>query len=354
MWLQTFKEVFFESVLQLLWRQWSALGVLGQSAYGGPSALDPEALLFSTMRFGRYDPRLFDAAIEWWLKNGEWLSITRLQRFQKELKPVEQRALAAATQAVILQKKAGKWKKLTMYEHPATLQAESLFLLPEGKPLPAVGGADETFLRFGLHRPRFDVRQVSEKVPLGPPANLRIRFRAFFGLSSRAEILLYLLTHDAAHPRRVAKQTHYAFASVSAALRQMNYSGLVSHQRRGREMEYQIDDAKWMRFLDIKRPAVWVNWKVVFDGLNEIWNCLEDLSDRHASESILGSEMRRCARKVNRHLLDSEIERSFSEKERRDTRDYLGVFQSDFSKLFRELDEDLVSARATSRSPTPK
>ncbi len=341
--LQRFRSTYLEALLQLLWRQWTTLGVFGQVRYAGPRPIDPEALIISTMQFGRYEPRLFDASMEWWMRNGEWLSSTRLKKLQKKLSPIERRALAATVEAVILERRPEKWKRL-LTEYDSDLEPRSpvpLFLLQNGEPLPQVGAPDSTFLRFGLERPAFEMRKIAENPRLDLPGNLRIRLRAFFGVSSRAEIALYLLTHESSHPRRVAGQTNYAFASVSSALRQMALSGLVSQRRQGRELEYSLDRQHWQRFFELPKNVSWANWSLVFESLHEIWECLENLKNSRAKESILGSEMRRCASKANALLRKSEVVATFSEDRNQDPEEYLQVLAVDMKRLFEILDAGL-------------
>ncbi len=223
---------------------------------------------------------------------------------------------------------------------------DPLFLLHDGKPLPQVGVPDPIFLRFGLLRPKVETRRMSENVPLDRPGNLRIRFRAFFGISSRAEIALYLLTHESCHPRLVARQTHYAFASISTGLRQMARSGLVSESRFGREVEYQIDRPSWQKFLKLSKSVPWLNWGLLFQVLHGVWDCLENMRDRKMTKSILGSELRRCVRKANTMLRDSELRFTFSGDELEDVEEYPEVFGKDIKRLFEALDIELIAIPA--------
>ena len=66
--LQSFKSQFNESLLRLLWSHWASLGVSGYGDVINP-VIDPEALILITATVGRYDPRLFDAMIEWIMEN---------------------------------------------------------------------------------------------------------------------------------------------------------------------------------------------------------------------------------------------------------------------------------------------
>ena len=73
-----------ESLLRLLWQQWSALGVAGQVSPNTRSIVDPEALLLVSTVFARHDARLFDEIFDWLLRNGEWVNALRLVRIQAE------------------------------------------------------------------------------------------------------------------------------------------------------------------------------------------------------------------------------------------------------------------------------
>ena len=55
---------FRKKILALLWRQWSALGIAGQTEKGAASLVDPEALLLCSLSLARYDARLFDEIID--------------------------------------------------------------------------------------------------------------------------------------------------------------------------------------------------------------------------------------------------------------------------------------------------
>jgi len=56
--LREFRESFLDKLLDLLWRQWTALGVSGHAEGDTPWVIDPEALLLATCTFGRFEPRL--------------------------------------------------------------------------------------------------------------------------------------------------------------------------------------------------------------------------------------------------------------------------------------------------------
>ncbi len=82
--LGEFKSAVLENLLELLWRQWSALGVSGSSRTQEKSVVDPEALLLLTLTVARYDVRLFDEVLEWVDVNGVFLNVHRLKNLLKQ------------------------------------------------------------------------------------------------------------------------------------------------------------------------------------------------------------------------------------------------------------------------------
>jgi hypothetical protein len=62
-----------ENVLDFLWRQWSALGIVGGARTEDVWAIDPEALLIFSLEMSRYEPRLFDEVLDWMVVNGKWI-----------------------------------------------------------------------------------------------------------------------------------------------------------------------------------------------------------------------------------------------------------------------------------------
>ena len=338
MWLSDFRSAYLEAVLSLLWRHWSTLGLMGQREGSDTWILDPEALVVATIQFGRYDPRLLDGAVQWWLENGKWLSSTRLQRLQKSLHPMERRIVSAIVDVVLSEQKSAKWKRLAEQGKQASpARQEALFLLADGKALPRVGPDDPVFLRHGFLRPRLVKRRIVRQVPMDKPGALRIKLRAFFGLTSRAEIALFLLTHERAHSRLVARHVQYAQSSVSTALREMAASGLISETSLGREVEYKINKPVWESFFNVPGELRWVTWFLVFRALREIWDCIESMQGRRATISVLGSEFLQCAQRIKRALHESEIGFTFTEARPGEFRNYAGIFAEDGKRLFERL-----------------
>ena len=61
--LSEFNKTVLEKLLDLLWRQWSAIGVSGYGGSEESKVIDPEALLLLTLTVARHDARLFDEVV---------------------------------------------------------------------------------------------------------------------------------------------------------------------------------------------------------------------------------------------------------------------------------------------------
>ena len=81
---QDFRDLFLENILNFLWRQWSALGVLGEARTKDPWIYDPEPMFLFTLEMGRYEPRLFDEVMDWLTVNGRWIDMQRLRGILRE------------------------------------------------------------------------------------------------------------------------------------------------------------------------------------------------------------------------------------------------------------------------------
>lgn len=339
MWLDDFREAFIAATLDLLWQHWTTLGVLGGGAEAHAWLLDPEALIAGTMRFGRYDPRLFDAVLDWLTVNGNWISSTRLQRMQKKMLLEDQRVLSAVAGVLIETVGSVKWKGLRSREvtEEDSGSPVPLFLRRDDMPLPRGRHEDQVFRGFGFVRPPWQRRELATPASARKPEALRIRLRGLFGITSRSEILLFLLTHPRAHPSLVARQVHYAQPPVAKAMAELATSGLIAERRIGREREYGLDTPAWLRFLSLDEIPRWANWALVFRSLGEICQGTRALQSKRLSPAILGSELWQRAQEAASLLHRSEVEFTFRGSPQGEPERYPGIFLRDMKHLFDRL-----------------
>jgi hypothetical protein len=174
--LTDFRDEFRDRVIDLLWRQWTTIGVSGHGEQWYGSLIDPEALLLLTCTVGRYDARLFDGMIEWMGCNGRYINVQRLKRIMatENFAGVQVlRAVAASTRDSV---SAAKWATMAVSSQAGT--QESLFFLKNGNPMPTVKEHDPLFKAHGLQRDVYKARGVAQAFRPEPASNLLLRLRA--------------------------------------------------------------------------------------------------------------------------------------------------------------------------------
>lgn len=252
-----------DAIVQLLWQQWTALGLAGQVSPAGKSVVDPEALLLFSTTFARHDARLFDEMADWLLQNGTWINVQRLTRLHREHELGDTHILGALAGHLIKVSAHAKWKALAKRKVEAK---EPRQLFPDSG---TAARPDPIFQAWGWLRPPLEKRSLSRPPRPNQPAALLLKLRALFGRQSRAEVLAWLLTHESGHPAQIARETAYFRGSIQNVLNELELSGHVFATREGREKHFVARKEDW-RFLltwDVSEtPAFppWVPWGVVF------------------------------------------------------------------------------------------
>ncbi len=259
-------------MVDLLWHQWSSIGVAGYPRPGDDWIIDPEALLLATTRFGRHDSRLMDESIDWLAKFGRRISLQRLQGLHRSWPGVADSRVLAAIAEVLGQRVAHrKWRAIAD-RAPVDSEPESLFLRSDGTPATHFGEAEPVFAKHGMLRGKLELRGMSQPPDPRARENLLFIMRALLGVNARAEIMAWLLTHDSGHPAAIARSTGYFSKSIQQILNELEESGQVISVRRGREKHFRIRAADWHFLLpppsDGQRAFPrWVDWMPLFAAI---------------------------------------------------------------------------------------
>ena len=331
--LREFRSEFLDQVLNLLWRQWTALGVSGYAEEGAAWTIDPEALVLATCCFGRYEPRLFDEALDCLRANGWVVNTQRIATLLRDEAWSGAAVLGAVAGFLSTGTEALKWRRLSRHLPPKE-GAEPLFHYKDGRPMPVVGEPERHFAAYGLQRGPLRLRGHSQPFRPLDPGNLVLQLRALCGVNVRAEIVAYLLTHETGHPAEIARAGYYHKRTIQDVLVEMNQSGVVELRQIGREKHYWIRAAEWKALL--QRPGElppWVCWPPFWSALEQIWLKLNDPQLEPLEPLMLSSVLRQIMVKVR-----PAIERAAFGKALSDDRQYLGesylpVFRSDIAKL---------------------
>lgn len=312
-----FRDIFLDHILSFLWRQWSAIGVLGEARAREQWAIDPEALLVFTLGIGRYDPRLFDEIVDWLVTNGHWIDMQRLRGILRKSSDETCRLMGAVSKILASQGQERKWNnlaKLCFRDIPE--EREPLFKIRYAKKhIEEIKGVpvDEIFSRYGFFRALLKPSGKSREVIPTAESNIRFMLRALFGVGSRAECILYLLTHEAGHPSEVAKAIGISVRGAQDALIELSKSGLVMTRIKGkRKIEYWLSQSQWWEFLskgsleEFRRP-VWIDWISLLNALLKVWIALLEIGDTK-SEYVKSSKLRDAMELVGNEFAQSGID----------------------------------------------
>jgi len=313
-----FRLFFLENVLDFLWRQWSSLGVAGGARQEDAWIIDPEALLIFSLKMSRFEPRLFDEILDWLRTNGKWIDIQRLRSLLRTNDEEAQRLVSSAAAFISLLPGSyqRKWRTLGLFKKAdLKTQIQSLFLTKDGKPFPKAQTKSQVFEDYGFQREAFALRKMSRPVSVNTPSNIRFLLRSLFGIGSRPECVLYLLTHEAGHPSEVAGAIGISVRGTQDALIELAESGLVLTRIKGkRKIEYWLSQKKWWEFLkgqpfnDLALP-IWVNWISVFNALSGVWDVLEKIEAAETTDYMKSSKLHEAMEKyIGRELSNSGID----------------------------------------------
>lgn len=288
--LQRFRDEYRETLLRFLWREWSALGVAGQEHVALHHVVDPEALVLFTCSLGRYDQRLFDEVMDWLTKNGRFLNIQRMRNILRKESFGGGSVLAAIADWLSQRDAPLKWKLLASTPNRQT-KSQSLFFLPDSRPLPQRGKPEPTFLKHGFTRNTLQVRGYSQTFSPDAPACLFLKMRALFGVNARCDILTYLALNKTGHPREVARELYYSQKAIHDVMTEMACSGVVLSSRAARERTFRIAAGALPLLPPQTEVSGWINWPILLSTAKRVWTLAEELRTADLDSLVLSSEI---------------------------------------------------------------
>jgi len=334
--LSEFNKTVLEKLLDLLWRQWSAIGVSGYGGSEESKVIDPEALLLLTLTVARHDARLFDEVLDWLEVNGDFLNVQRLQNLVKQFGFQARTELSAVAERLGRKSSVAlKWNKLaTKYSQE---EESALFFMKDGRPMPTPGNCDETFRRHGLLRPVVQTRSLSRPFPKeGMPA-LLLRLRALFGVNLRCEILCLIGSMEEVHPSLIARRIGQSARSTQNTLAEMARSGVVQVRKSVREKRYALAPETLDKLLRPEGRTPWVNSVPLFRALEILWLGLSGPEKQALDPLLLASEWRRLAKRIRPLLGDAGLGQPLREELSFPGEKYGEIFIEDIVRLVSEL-----------------
>lgn len=298
--LLDFRTQCLEATLDLLWRQWCSLGLAGHAQAAEPRRLiDPEALILATTSIGRYEPRMFDEAVDWLGRYGTLINLQRLKNLHQLHQLGQAKVLSAVASSLMNHASQTKWKVVIPSRSHKPAQVEPLFLGVKG---PVSTTSDPHFLAHGLERSVFQPRGMSRAPHPTTPPNLIFSLRALIGVSARVEIILYLAGGSAAHAAEIARATGYTARTLQRLLQEMSLSGhLLSQEppmqrtgkiRRGSNRRYHLQPADWA-FLTNRQPLPqWTPWAALFSFMQCVLDTIPSADAKPKHPAVISSQLR--------------------------------------------------------------
>jgi len=277
--LENFRRSLRESFLELLWRQWRALGV----AAHGPESVQPidlEALILATAVAAGQDRRLWQAALPWLSHYREWVNGARLKR------------------AAMLFTRPDEWLKRPLINEDVWGQVAAVLD-------PAVRQQKVT---------KNDLRGDRALSPprLRKPALLQLFLRGVFGVNARAELSLFLLMVGEGNSNQIARETHYDQKNVYVILERWAEAGFVGREKRGKQNLYSLQPGGTLFWPAQTERKFW-RWEPFFRSFGRLFAAVHDepwRSDTYLLSSLFRAQygaITPFARAAGIHLPDPQL-----------------------------------------------
>ncbi|MDP8262202.1 MAG: hypothetical protein P9M13_02740 [Candidatus Ancaeobacter aquaticus] len=244
-----FKEELQNKLIELHWKQWTALGLSSNVKEQSRWFIDLESLILSTLFIGRFDKRLLGESLGWILKNRRYINLSRLKNLSKHF--------------------------LEKIKYPnGPLIIEGLIDLIEEIQRTAdskIGGIDiDSVSQSFPEEYSQTIRNMVLKNSVVEPqvkknASMQLHLRCIFGVNARVEILLYLMTIKEGNSNRIAKEIFYNQKIVYRILESWSGAGFLARQRKKRETLYLLQDGSmFVKSISDVEKFHYINWGEFF------------------------------------------------------------------------------------------
>ena len=226
-----------EAVLDVIWRQWRAVGAQAIAGKRAGSVVDPEALILISVTLMREELRLADLVNDWVALNSDLLSVQRVNNLSAAYPATTREQLSWLAGVAFERGKDSRWRSIV-------------------KRSPQVGAAPNS-----SHSLRTDKNRAIRPRFAGP-ATLMLQLRLGLGVGAKADVLAYLLAMEGGRTtvREIASATSYTVATVRRAAEDMAAARLI-HASSSQPVTYRANRDGWTGVLGLTDgPPMWRSW----------------------------------------------------------------------------------------------
>jgi hypothetical protein len=256
------KDEFDHHIAGIAWNSWRELGVAGTDRLYENCLIQPEELIILTGIVSKYDPRLRDEALDWSSRYHEYISVSRLRTFLRE---VGDDVLHSFSQfaAALNSVSSAKWPDM---EHIADFRVS----LSGKSSLPA----------------------------LDSPSLLMLRLRNLFGPGAKADILTHFLTRNGMHFSAAdLVEIGYSKRSIMAALDHLAASNVLAVTNVRNKKNYELGKPKELQVVVGKLPEIAPPWIKILHAIIAIRSVIPEI--QNSSETTKGVILRNCLIKIS-------------------------------------------------------
>ena len=261
--MENLRSYIREVTLNVIWRQWHAVGGMTSSDRRTNSLVDPEALVLMSLGLQGAEPRLAGVLGDWAAINSDLISVQRLRNLANHFSPSTKSAVGSFARIAYEEGKDHRWKALIENHQPEL----------ERRPQQVSGKKRATRVR-----------------PLESAA-LILRLRLAFGVGIKADMLSFLLSTEPeawASVGVIAAATDYTVAAVRKAAQNLVEARFVD-QMADPLAEYHVNHHGWRELLGVNSLPIWRGWAVRFAFVSAFLDWIENAEARPMTPYVFES-----------------------------------------------------------------
>jgi hypothetical protein len=250
--LKEFKGKFYDDLIEIHWKHWTTLGVASHVQPEKKWIIDLEPLILSTLAIGLNDKRLLSSSVEWLIKNGEWMNLSRLKRnirvFTEQIPELKRSSVTP------------KIFELFVSVYEKTTHKKIVL----GK-YDSYGSEENVIKEYETFFDTFKVRSVTTEPKLQHPSLIQLLLRNIFGVDARAEILIYLLTNASGNSNSISKEIFYSQKNVYSVLEKWSHAQMVTKISEQKIPRYSINRKReLLHAVGLNEIPNYLNWTRTF------------------------------------------------------------------------------------------